>query len=163
MEITDVSFSIEGYNSVSVCRNLRKEGGLKLFNDERLNVQTLHTFTGVEGSTGSYETLFVKAIVPGVVNLSVGGIYRPRNRSNVEFLSYIVSILQNYGDNRTVFMGDFSYNVMKVKDNTVSNYQNVPSRYNFVNGISLQTYSSPGTFSSTSCLDHIWHNLIWNR
>ena len=126
------------------------------FCDERLNVQTLHNFTGVEGS---YETLFVKAIVPGVGNLYVGGIYGLPNRCNVEFLSFIESVLQNLGDTRMVIMGDFNYNVMKVNDSTVSNYQNVFSQYKFVNEFSLQTYVSPGTSSSTSCLDHIWHNL----
>ena len=58
-------------------------------------MQALHNFTGVEGS---YETLFVKAIVPGVGNLHVGGIYRPQNRSYVEFISFIESVLQNLGD-----------------------------------------------------------------
>ena len=48
----------------------------KLFFHERLNVQFLNDFTGVEGL---YETLFVKATVPKVENLYVEGIYRPPN------------------------------------------------------------------------------------
>ena len=97
--------------------------------------------------------------MPGVGNFYNGGIYCPPIRSDVEFLSFMESVLQNLGDERTVIMGDFNYNVMKVNDSTVSSYQNVFSQYNFVNEISLQTYASPGTSSSTSCLDHIWHNL----
>ena len=71
--------------------------------------------------------------MPGIGNLYVGGIYRPPNRSDVEFLSFIESVLQNLGDKRTVIMGDFNYKVMKVNDSMVSNYQNVFSLYNFVN------------------------------
>ena len=122
----------------------------KLFFHERLNVQFLNDFTGVDGS---YETLFVKATVPKVENLYVEGIYRPPNWSNVEFLSYMESVSQNLLDKQTVIMSDFNYNVLKVNDSTFSNYQNIFSRYIFVNEISLQTYASPGTSSTTSCLD----------
>ena len=104
-ETTDISINIDSYNNILLCRNLRKGGGLKLFNGEGLNVQFLHSFTGVEGS---YETLFVKANVPGVGNLYVGGIYCPPYRSNVEFLSFIESVLLNLGDKRTVIVDDFN-------------------------------------------------------
>ena len=58
-------------------------------------MQILHNFPGIESL---YDTSFFKAIAPGIRNFYVGGIHRPPNRSNVEFPSYIESVLQNLGN-----------------------------------------------------------------
>ena len=54
-------------------------------------------------------------------NLYVGGFYCPTKRSNIELLSFIENVLQNVDDKRTVVVGDFNYNVMKVNDSMVFN------------------------------------------
>ena len=59
--------------------------------------------------------------MPGIGNLYVGGIYRPPNRYNVEFLSFIESVPENLSDKLTVIMVEFNKNVLKVNHSTVSN------------------------------------------
>ena len=79
---TDVGFNIKGYKSVSLNRNNRNGGGLKLFFDDSISVTILENLTG---NNGSCERLFVRSYVPGIGNIVLGGIYRPPDKPIAEF------------------------------------------------------------------------------
>ena len=156
---TDCAFDIEGYKSVSLHRN-SMGGGIKLYYEDHINVTVLENLTS---NLGPCEKLFVKANVPGVGCIIVGGVYRPPNKSISDFFTVLHQTLSEINSKDAIVMGDFNINTASMNDSSAQNYINVFHQYGYVNEINLPTYISPVTNQELSCLDHFWHNLNFNR
>ena len=151
----DYALELGGYKSVSIYRN-RLGGGIKIYFLDYINVSVIDILPLSE----TCETLFLKAIVPGFGKLTLGGIYRPPNKSVPNFLLHMSDILSSLSNTRSVICGDFNLDIMKLNEcNQVSDYVDVMSSYGFINSFDIPTYVSPITNSDSSCLDHLWHNL----
>ena len=153
---SDFGYEIDGYDSVSLNRNLRPGGGLKIFYLEHISVEIC---------TSSYishwsEKMVLKTSIPSFGNLILCALYRPPSGSIPDFCENMSEVLGNFIDSRCVVIGDLNINLLNYNsDNSVRNYVDMFSEYGFHNQINLPTYHSPITQTDLSCLDHIFHNL----
>ena len=60
---TNFLYEIEGYKSVSINRNDRRGGGIKIYHDESISVQILNELSGLSDTS---KRLLIKAFVPNI-------------------------------------------------------------------------------------------------
>ena len=155
--LNDVTYEIPGYKSESFCRANRKGGGLKLYCLDHMQYTVENCYTN---ESGGCESLFVTAVISGYGKVNICGIYRPPKAGIPEFFSYLETLLDRCGNQKSIFLGDYNINSSDdCENNTSLDYQSIFSSYGYQNEITLPTYVSPSTLSDKSCIDHIWHNL----
>ena len=160
-ESTDFGFDIEGYRCISVYRENRRGGGIKIYYLDTIKASIMNS---ISGCTGPCERLFLQTNVPGIGSLVLGAVYRPPDQNIGDFCELMDSTLNSLGGSRSVIVGDFNLNTLNYSsDPHVQRYVDVFSQYGLVNEINEPTYRSPVTNSDSSCLDHIWHNLKQSR
>lgn len=155
-ESTDVAYDIDGYNCFSLHRENQIGGGIKLYVDDSFDANVVQELTSVDGA---YERLFIKLNVPGLGDITVGGIYRPPSKSVNAFCEQLNDVLTCLNISRCVLLGDFNIDVLNTSNSQVQNLTDTFYQYNFRNDINLPTYHSPISNADVSCLDQIWHNL----
>ena len=154
-KITDVGFCINGYKSISLLRENRRGGGIKIYYDDNINICKVDNLTVADDIC---ERLFIRATIPGFGNLLLGAVYRPPNFNVFEFINFIDSFLESEANSRLVITGDINIDVLKSCPN-VQLYKDTITQNGFLNEINIPTYHSPITNSDVSCLDHFIHNL----
>ena len=103
-EESNFVLEVNGYKSHTVNRVGRSGGGKKKFYLEYITV-VRNQFSAVEVS---YESILLKAAIPGLGYMFVAGIYRPPNTPLVEFTQFITNTLEYTDKCHTVFVDDFN-------------------------------------------------------
>ena len=70
---SDFVLEIDGYKSCSIVRPTKRAGGIKLYYLDYISIEVINRFTVIKDS---YESLFLKAAIPGIGSIFVGGVYR---------------------------------------------------------------------------------------
>ena len=154
---TDFALEIEGYKSVSLYREHRAGGGIKIFFRDFINVTVLEDFTKVDAS---YECLVLQAKIPTLGDLLVCGFYRIPGGSLPCFFDQIAPFLQYCESRNALICGDFNVDISsEPKSASTREYLDLFVSRGFLSQISLPSYVCPSDLSFKSCLDHAWHNL----
>ena len=151
----DKAFEIDGYKSISLYRESRRGGGLKIYYLDSLTVLPIDNLTC---SDEVCERLFVHARIRGFGDLTVGGVYRPPDADLEAFDNTISNVLDEICMRKSIILGDMNINILEQSIQTL-NYIEMFASYGFINEVNLPTYVSPATWEEKSCLDHIQHNL----
>ena len=89
--------------------------------------------------------------------LTVGDIYRPPSRS-VESFMHTLQEFFNQPNLKCIIAGDFNINLLS---NGSADFVNFIHEFSFYCSVNTATYFSPIKLDETSCLDHVWHNLLY--
>ena len=156
-------FSINGYNPVSVNRQNRRGGGIRIYYTENLNVSIVDNLTGL---FDSHESLTIDADLPHFGKLTIFSIYRPpssTSRPLIEFNNFLDAQFFNNTftrDNNYIIIGDMNINYKRSQlynNQHISEYFSKFQNNSFKFHVTNATRISPN--SSESTLDHTWSNI----
>ena len=153
---TDVALEIDGYQSKLLYR-VGVGGGIKVYYLNSINVTVLDNFTLCNSI---YESLMIKANIPGFGEIILCCFYRIPNNSFSHFSDALRSCLQFCESNRAFICGDFNID-LSGHDNLHSTqaYRDLMFSYGLIPQINLPTHVFPSNLSFKSCLDHAWHHF----
>jgi hypothetical protein len=153
---TDIAFDIPHYKTLTLYRDDKLGGGLKIYYDRYLQVENVNELTGI---FPTHEALFLKFHIPGVGRVCLGAIYRPPGKPVHQFSEVIDKMLTDRKFKNCILVGDFNIDVLKLNTNYVSNFTNAMLSCGYRQCIDKPTYFSPVLHRETSSIDHIWHNI----
>ena len=148
---SNLVLEINGYKSHSISRTGRKGGGIKLFYLDYISAEVISHLSVIEDS---YESIFVKASIPGLGNIYVAVIYRPPNKPVTDVTQFISGLMVYTNRFHTKFASDFNIDVMN-NSNVTRYYTNTFHQYSFVNETNLPTFISPSNGSAISSIDRL--------
>ena len=152
---TNVDFEIDGYDSVSILRENRRGGGIKIYYLNTIEANVIDTLTGNDGSC---ERIFAQMKIPGYGRITLGTIYRPPQLGVAEFCEFFDSTLSQIAHSPAVIVGDFNIDTLERNLNS-QRYETSFLQHGFKNEVCKPTYRSAVTHTDTSCLDHVIHNI----
>ena len=156
----DIGLEIEGYKSTSLYRDAGAGGVVKIYYRDHISVSDVPIYTGCFLSC---ESLFVKAHVPNVGTIHIGGLYRPPQKPISLFSEFVENLMTQFTRSRVILTGDFNVDISKPELPGVRDFMDTMISEGYSNEITLPTYVSPINNEESSILDHCWHNLDLSR
>jgi hypothetical protein len=147
-------FSLQGYNVYGKTRETKKGGGVLLYIKEDITFKIINckfiNFEGVSGVLRLRDNMEVQLIA----------VYRPPDKSKVNFVSELDMYLNNCKGKRVIYVGDININTMNEDDYCVQSYENVMAAngmYMCINGVTREECVLGNV--TRSCIDHIYTSI----
>ena len=156
---TDFGFSIDGYKSVGVNRNIFG-GGIKLYYSEMYNIEIIDAMTYVR----DYIEVVSAILTYEKLKLFICAIYRPPSSSAHLFnITLFQDIIPNIpSDLSSIIVGDINFNLFNPRnDLNINEYINSLLAFNYCPLITRPTRINDNVNRVIPCslVDHIWCNL----
>ena len=135
---------IEGYKSISVNRENRRGGGVRLYYRNNIQVVKLDELSGI---FDTHEALFTRVTISQAFCFNIGCVYRPPSLSLQNFNDYLENTLltdDNIINNKCIIMGDFNIRLNQLNNIALpylhTNFLDIMTENNFKQYINTPTH-----------------------
>lgn len=149
-------FNLQGFEKFCSCRSNKKGGGIAIFINSKHKSEFLSKNCE---DNNSFEYIRTKVQVNSNYkeNMEIISIYRPPNKSKVQFIDDLNDMLEKYTENTCMIVGDTNLNILDENDNVAQQYENVLAIKGFRKLICLNTREEYKSGSiQQSCIDHMY-------